>query len=142
MKRTTRTATTTIKAVLLTAAAVAGLALTTTPAQAANCSLGGGVYICEYGVTTQNLPNGTTQQFVVGTDSAVWTRWTSTSGSWSGWQSMGGRAASKIYIHDGRFPDGDPWTFWVLYHGSDGYAHENGRKHDGNWTGWRVVDDF
>ncbi|MBW5481229.1 hypothetical protein [Streptomyces bambusae] len=139
-----RTINTKIKAALLAAAAVAGLAVTATPAQALSyCNAGGGgVYICEYGITSYSFPDGTKQQFVIGADTAVWTRWTNTSGTWSKWLSMGGKSTSKVSIHDGVRPDTDPWTFAVLYYAADGYARENYRDHNGNWSGWKVVDDF
>jgi hypothetical protein len=38
------------------------------------------------------FPNSMIQIFVIGTNGAVWTRWTLESGGWSGWTSMGGVA--------------------------------------------------
>ncbi|WP_307669025.1 hypothetical protein [Streptomyces sp. V2I9] len=97
-----------IKAAVVTVAAMAGLAVSITPAQAADiCTAGGnGKYICKYGVTKHDLPNGEDEQYFVGTDYAVWTRWT-TNGSWSRWTSMGkpdpygkASAASPIKVTD------------------------------------------
>ncbi|MFI8198464.1 hypothetical protein ACIF6K_18340 [Streptomyces sp. NPDC085942] len=97
-----------IKAAVVAVTAIAGVAVSVTPAQAADiCTAGGkGKYICKYGVTKHDLPNGEDEQFLVGTDYAVWTRWT-TNGSWSSWTSMGkpdplgkADAASSIKVTD------------------------------------------
>ncbi|MDW4918591.1 hypothetical protein [Streptomyces californicus] len=79
-----------IKAAVVAVTAIAGLAVSITPVQAADtCTAGGnGKYICKYGVTKHDLPNGEDEQFLVGTDYAVWWRIT-TNGSWSKWTSMG-----------------------------------------------------
>lgn len=87
---------------------MAGLAVAVTPAQAADtCTAGGGgKYICDYGVKNHALPNGEKEQFLVGLDYAVWTRWT-ISKQWTGWVSLGkpdpsgsARAASDINVRD------------------------------------------
>ncbi|MFH8438193.1 hypothetical protein ACH4A3_23590 [Streptomyces sp. NPDC018007] len=98
-----------IKAAVVAVATMAGLAVSITPAQAADiCTAGGkGKYICKYGVTKHELPNGEDEQFLVGTDYAVWWR-ISTNGSWSSWTSMGkpdpsgggANAASSITVTD------------------------------------------
>ncbi|WP_051702502.1 hypothetical protein [Streptomyces vinaceus] len=98
-----------IKAAVIAATAIAGLAVSITPVQAADtCTAGGnGKYICKYGVTKHDLPNGEDEQFLVGTDYAVWWRIT-TNGSWSKWTSMGkpdpaggqANAASSITVTD------------------------------------------
>ncbi|WP_371678097.1 hypothetical protein [Streptomyces sp. NBC_01276] len=94
-----------LKAVILAAAAVAGLTVAATPAQASTCEAGGGgLYICEYGVTKHALPGGEKEQFLVGTDNAMWTRFT-TAGKWSGWVSLGGPVKSKISIQERPDPD-------------------------------------
>ncbi|MFF9567741.1 hypothetical protein [Streptomyces sp. NPDC014685] len=124
-----------VRAALLVASVVAGLAVAAAPAQASECRKGGAVYICEYGVSVQKLPDGTRQEFVIGTDEAVWTRWTNTSGKWTGWVSMGGVAKSAVTITD-HWSFGDPWVFSLVVKGSDGQLWVNHRPHEGNWTGW------
>ncbi|MCB5164952.1 hypothetical protein LG634_08935 [Streptomyces bambusae] len=128
-----------LKAAVIAATAVASVAVMATPAQATNyCSLGGGVYFCDYGVTSYPLPNGTTQEFVVGTDRAVWTRWTNTNGQWSRWMSMGGKAYSKVYVHD--YETSDPWSFRAFYWDQIGEYWGSNRDHDGNWSKWTQYD--
>lgn len=122
------------KAAVLALVAVAGLAVAATPAQASSCKRGGGVYLCEYGVTSYKLPNGTKQEFVVGTDRAVWTRWTDSDGDWSGWMSMGGRAWSPARAYD--YETSDPWSFRVFYYDETGEYWGRNRDHDGNWSSW------
>ncbi|MER5807638.1 hypothetical protein ABT143_05490 [Streptomyces sp. NPDC002033] len=90
-----------IKAAVLAALAMTGLTLATVPARAADhCTAGGGgIYICEYGVTKHALPGGEKEQFLVGTDYMIWTRYT-TNGKWSGWTSLGGPAKSAVGIQE------------------------------------------
>ncbi|GLV83910.1 hypothetical protein Slala03_35990 [Streptomyces lavendulae subsp. lavendulae] len=90
-----------IKAVVLAAAAIAGLSLATAPAaQASTCEAGGGgLYICEYGVTDHALPGGHKEQFIVGTDEAMWTRH-NMDGKWSGWVYLGGVFRGRIYVQE------------------------------------------
>ncbi|MFD8850323.1 hypothetical protein [Streptomyces sp. NPDC059604] len=123
------------KAALLAAAVFAGLAVATTPAQASECKRGGGVYICEYGVSVKKLPDGTRQEFIIGTNKAVYTRWNDTSGDWTKWKSMGGSAKSGVSITD-HWSQGDPWSFHLVITQTDGQFWVNGRKRDGFWTGW------
>ncbi|MFD0356217.1 hypothetical protein ACFVHW_21130 [Streptomyces sp. NPDC127110] len=141
-KRGTAISTNRIKAGVLAAATVAGLALTTAPADAADhCKAGGGgVYICQYGVTKHKLPDGGKQQFLVGTDNAVWTRWTDSDGDWTHWSSMGGTARSEIVVID-RFSGGDPWQFSLSVEGNDGWRFVKTRHHDGSWTDWYPMPD-
>ncbi|GAA2338442.1 hypothetical protein OKJ48_09860 [Streptomyces kunmingensis] len=136
-----------LKAATIAAAAVASVAVVATPAEASNCSRGGGVYICEHGVTTYKLPNERKQEFVVGTDSAVWTRYqTNSSGKWSGWQSMGvggepvgGPVRALDYEVYGNEPS-DPWTFRVYYFTPSGDYWGRNRDHDGNWSPWHEYE--
>ncbi|MDJ0382443.1 hypothetical protein [Streptomyces sp. G-G2] len=102
------------KAVVVAVATMAGLVVAVAPAQAADtCSAGGGgQYICDYGVKNHALPNGEKEQFLVGLDYAVWTRWT-VSKKWSGWVSMGkpdpfgsASAASDIRVTDSQEQSG------------------------------------
>ncbi|MCX4549925.1 hypothetical protein OG204_17075 [Streptomyces sp. NBC_01387] len=130
-----------IRVAVLTAAVLAGLAVTAAPAQAvSHCKDSGAVYICEYGVTVQKLPDGTKQEFLVGTDSAVWTRWNNTSGKWTGWQSMGGVVSGRIVVID-RWSNGDPWKFALSVPTPDGGRWVNARNHEGVWTGWFPMPD-
>ncbi|MBD0711843.1 MULTISPECIES: hypothetical protein [unclassified Streptomyces] len=121
-----------IMALAVTAAACLGLA--TQPAQAADyCSRGGGLYICEYGFTSTTLPDGSKQEFIIGTDHAVWSRWT-LGGKWTNWSSMGGYATSPAYVYD--YDTSDPWSFNVNVYGSDNGLWTNHRYSGGTWTGW------
>ncbi|MFJ8161253.1 hypothetical protein ACIRBY_09990 [Streptomyces sp. NPDC096136] len=97
-----------IKAAVVAVATIAGMAVAVAPAQAAaSCNAGGGgLYICDYGVKDHALPGGEKEQFLVGTDYAVWTRWTINK-QWTGWVSLGmpdplgkARAASSINVTD------------------------------------------
>lgn len=126
------------KAALIAAAAVASVAVVATPAEASSCSRGGGAYICEYGVTSYKLPNGTKQEFIVGTDHAVWTRWTDSDGDWSRWQSMGGNAWSKAYAYD--YDTSDRWSFRVFYYDQSAEYWGRNRDHNGNWSPWTHYD--
>ncbi|MFB7037606.1 MULTISPECIES: hypothetical protein [unclassified Streptomyces] len=130
------------RAAVVAAAVLAGLATTAAPAQAvSHCSRSGGaVYICEYGVTVHRLPDGTKQEFLVGTDSAVWTRWNDKRGKWTGWQSMGGIVSGEIAVID-RFSGGDPWRFALSVPTPDGWRYVNIRSHEGAWSGWRPMPD-
>ncbi|MGW6863572.1 hypothetical protein [Streptomyces sp. NPDC054901] len=123
-----------IKAAILAFAAVAGLAVAAAPAQAAPCSTGGAQYICEYGVTNHALPGDQREQFLVGTDYAVWTRWT-TNGKWSGWYSLGGTVWSKISIREQT--DIGPHAIWIYAKGSNTQTWGLLRTAPGaNWSAW------
>ncbi|QKW52136.1 hypothetical protein [Streptomyces buecherae] len=119
------------KAVLVTAAAVAGLAMAASPARADVCNVGGGRVICEYGVSQYTFGNGVKQEFAIGTDYAVWTRWTNTSGKWNSWSSMGGAARSGVEIC--RLPHD---TFYISVTGTDGKLWERVRFSypEGTWS--------
>ncbi|MEU8775511.1 hypothetical protein [Streptomyces sp. NPDC048606] len=128
-----------IQAVAVAAAALASVAVVATPAEASSyCSRGGGVYFCEYGVTKHRLPDDTKQEFVIGTDRAVWTRWTDSDGDWSKWMSMGGRASSQAYVYD--YDTSDPWSFRLFYYDEKAEYWGRNRDHDGNWSGWIRYD--
>lgn len=127
------------KAVLVAAAAVAGIAVAATPAQADVCNVGGGGrIICEYGVSHYSFANGVKQEFAVGTDYGVWTRWTNTSGKWNAWSSMGGEARSGVTIcplpHD---------TFYIAITGTDGQRWQRVRYSypAGEWSQWERGSD-
>ncbi|GGT25434.1 hypothetical protein GCM10010222_79230 [Streptomyces tanashiensis] len=125
-----------LRAAVVTIAAVAGLAMAVPPtAQAASgCTSGGKAYICEFGVTTKKLPNGTKQVFLVAPDRAVWTRWTDSDGDWSHWLSMGGVAMSAVVI---TVPQASlPWQFAIHVIGGDGVGWFRERDANGNWSEW------
>ncbi|MDJ0383501.1 hypothetical protein [Streptomyces sp. G-G2] len=128
-----------MKLVALAAVAAACLGLTSQPAQAADvCSRGAGQYFCEYGVTKKTLPDGSKQEFVIGTDNAVWTRWT-LSGKWTTWSSMGGFATSGVTITKVGV---NPWEFDVcVLGGGDRQWWATHRYGNGTWSSWsRMLD--
>ncbi|MEU3313545.1 hypothetical protein ACGFY6_04485 [Streptomyces sp. NPDC048387] len=115
-----------IKAAAVAVAALAGTAMAVAPAQAADsCNAGGGgKYICDYGVKTHALPGGEREQFLVGLDYAVWTRWTDHK-QWSGWVSLGmpdpmgsARAASSINVTEDN--SGGTLRTGIYLHNSNG----------------------
>jgi hypothetical protein len=123
-----------IKAAVVTAAAVASLVVTVAPAQAAeSCKSGGQTYMCEYGITTKKLPDGTKQVFAVGLDREVHTRWTDSDGDWSDWESMGGVAMSAVALTQSRY---DPWVFSIHVIGTDGFGWFRERGENGYWSDW------
>ncbi|WP_042439873.1 hypothetical protein [Streptacidiphilus albus] len=122
-------------AVLVTA--IAGIGVAVAPAQASStyCQLQGGTYLCADGVTTTTLGNGTKEEFIVGTDNAVWTNWDDTNGNWNGWVSMGGVVESHISIYT--FGDNDPDHFAIVATGTDNnIAWDRQRSDSGSWTPW------
>jgi hypothetical protein len=128
-----------LKAAAVAAAAFASVAVVATPAQAVSyCSYGGGVYLCEYSPTAYTLPDKRIQEFVVGSDRAVWTRWTDSSGKWSKWISMGGQAYSKVYVHD--YDTTDPWSFRMFYYDQKTEYWGRNRDRNGNWSGWTFYE--
>ncbi|WP_404867404.1 hypothetical protein ACI1MP_01125 [Kitasatospora griseola] len=122
-----------LKAVVVAAAVAAGVAVSSAPAQASVCSSAGREYICEYKVATYNLPNNTKQNFVVGADYAVWTRWTDTNNVWGPWISMGGNVRSSVSFLT---PTSDPWNFLIIAMGTDNNTWGRERDHNGNWSAW------
>jgi hypothetical protein len=126
-----------IKAALVAATiALGGLGVAAAPAQAdSTCQLHGAPYDCSYTVTSEPLPNGTQQLFVVGTDHAVWTDWSLPNGSWAGWQSLGGTVESGISIWD--VSDGG-WVFSIVATGTDGNPWHRTRSADGAWSPWSL----
>ncbi|CAM5328368.1 hypothetical protein SALBM135S_02636 [Streptomyces alboniger] len=131
-----------VKAAIVAAAVVAGLAVAVTPAQASTCATeGGGVYICEYGITNHQLLRGEKEQFVVGSDYAVWTRWT-TGGKWSGWVSLGGNVRSNVEAVHAYFNAGNDMDTVLYALGTDGYQWTKARPGLGKaWTPWRKLVD-
>ncbi|MET9662835.1 hypothetical protein [Streptomyces sp. NPDC006510] len=115
----------------MAATAVAGIAVAAAPAQASVCQVRGGSIICEYGVSFYTFANGTRQEFAIGTDRAVWTRWNDTAGNWTVWTSMGVVATSGVTVeplpHD---------TFSIVVTGTDGGRWERLRYSfpEGTWS--------
>jgi hypothetical protein len=117
-------------------AAFAGVGVAAAPAQAATyCTNKGQKYFCEYGVSSTKLDNGTTEEFVVGADHAVWTNWSYPDGSWNGWVSMGGWVKSRILIS--HLQDSLS-NFTIAAIGSDGNYWFRVRSSNGAWTAWQV----
>ncbi|MEU9045962.1 MULTISPECIES: hypothetical protein [unclassified Kitasatospora] len=149
-----------IKAVAASVAALAALSVGAAPAGAAGSgasgagtgtvgsSLGvcsspvwGGNYLCgdEYGAGTATyyFRDGRQEVFVIGTDHAVWTRWTvDKSGKKSGWLSLGGVLAGPVGILATDMGFGN---FEVGAKGTDGRIWSRVRDTNGNWTGWAAV---
>ncbi|WP_434598008.1 hypothetical protein [Streptomyces sp. A5-4] len=121
-----------IKSALVAVAVLASVGVMAAPAHASECKRGGGIYICEYGVTTAKLSDGRRQEFIIGLDRAVWTRWPNSSGSWGPWISMGGLAQSKVFIQY----DLPAYDFIIHVVGNDGARWYRGHDRNGNWTNW------
>lgn len=132
-----------MKSAALAAAVIAGLAVSTAPAEAAQCRAGGGaLYICEYGVTDYQMqyPTGPKEQFLIGMDQAVWTRWT-INGTWTGWQSLGGIAKSRAVVEQEYQDHGYNHRTWLRVKGADGatWLRIRGPIADPTWTEWTKV---
>ncbi|MEV7773197.1 hypothetical protein [Kitasatospora sp. NPDC086791] len=133
-----------IKAAVAAAAAIVGVGLAAAPASAGDidttphCSNKqfGGIFLCggDYGDGgTYFFRNGTSEIFVIGTDHAVWTRWTiGDSGKLSSWTRMGGSMSSKVEIT--RQTQGGAFT--ITARGSDGRLWSRTCDQNGNWGGW------
>ncbi|MEU1122210.1 hypothetical protein ABZ371_01125 [Streptomyces sp. NPDC005899] len=131
-----------LKAAIVAAVAVAGLTVAVAPAQAGTCATeGGGVYICEYGITNHQLLRGEKEQFVVGSDYAVWTRRT-TGGTWGGWVSIGGNVRSRVEAAHAYIGTGNDIETTLLVRGTDGNQWTAMRPALGKaWTPWRKLVD-
>ncbi|MGW2250919.1 hypothetical protein ACWCXH_12035 [Kitasatospora sp. NPDC001660] len=147
-----------IKAVAASVAALAALAVGAAPASAAGTGGGGmgsggsgvgtcsskvweGKFLCggAYGdgTATYYFRDGRQEVFVIGTDHAVWTRWTTDrAGHKSGWLSMGGILAGPVGILASDMGFGN---FEIGAIGSDGHIWARARDTNGNWTGWASV---
>ncbi|MEU1423713.1 hypothetical protein [Kitasatospora sp. NPDC005751] len=134
-----------IKAAVVAAAALAGVGLGAAPASAGDIGVPGhcsdrqfgGTYLCggAYGdgVTYFGFRDGTSEIFVIGTDHAVWTRWTTnSSGKLSSWTSLGGSFTSKVEIT--RQTLGGAFT--ITARGDDNRLWSRDRDQNGNWNGW------
>ncbi|WP_143196910.1 hypothetical protein [Streptomyces sp. CB00455] len=121
----------------------AGLATSSTPAQAATCyGEGESAYICEYGITERPLPDRSLEQFVIGTDKAVWTRYTK-HGHWTAWETLNGIAQSQVFIESEYVgnPLG-PFHTTITVVGGDGKPWSRERTYFGGpWSPWaRAID--
>ena len=97
----------------------------------------GGTYYCGsqswYGINGQLF-----QVFVIGTNNAVWTRWSNTSGV-SGWVSLGGaceQAADSTSVGT----TSDPWSFSVACKNrNNGIYYFRTRSDNGSWSAWTAL---
>ncbi|MEU8927303.1 hypothetical protein AB0D10_41365 [Kitasatospora sp. NPDC048545] len=144
-----------LKAVAATVATLAALSVAATPASAATpggsgsgsngsttCSspVWGGKYLCggpyRDGTATYYFRDGRQEVFVIGTDHAVWTRWTDKSGNKSGWLSFGGTFTGPVSVLATDMGQGN---FEVGAVGTDGHIWSRVRDVNGNWTGWAAI---
>jgi hypothetical protein len=111
----------------------------------------GGTFYCDLdlgwtsGEATWTFPNKTTEKFVIGTNAAVWTAWSNTSGGWTGWTgwtSMGGVATAypPQFYFGGKFfqQAGGLWTPRLDIVGADGGVWFRQRDTEGNWSAWKA----
>ena len=139
----------------LAAAAVAMVALTASPALASPSARATplralsvcfwwspngyflGNIICEYGDNSVGFPNGTEEDFAVGTSHAVWTAWNNGQNGGGTWftQSMGGSAYSSVQVV---FQNG--WQVEIAMQDSRGITHCDfrGGTQNSGWSGWRT----
>lgn len=117
---------------------VAGITLGGAPAQAktGECDAGGGgLRLCAYPTLGRPLPGGGSEQFIIGTDSAVWTRWSDSGQDYGKWQSMGGVAKSEVFIES--HWEGQQFVSVITHLGTDGNAYSKKRPGLGQeWTAW------
>lgn len=126
-----------VLAAVAAVAACAGVGMAAAPVQAAtSCTNKSQKYFCEYGISTTKLANGTKEEFVVGSDHAVWTNWTYPDGSWNGWVSMGGWVQSRIQV-DPQQSTSDSLVFMSAL-GKDNNYWFRVRYPNGTWTDWQV----
>jgi hypothetical protein len=94
----------------------------------------GGTWYCAYGHHSFNLPDGTNQFFVIGTDYAVWTRWRK-NGVYSSWVSLGGQIRRSYSSSDFKVSScsGQPVVFVV---GTNNRWYLDVRGSNGKWSGW------
>ncbi|MEV5985288.1 hypothetical protein AB0L85_09730 [Streptomyces sp. NPDC052051] len=123
-----------LKSGVMAIAATAAIFVAAAPAEAQSCKFGGVTINCEYTIAEYKFDNGVLQQFVIGTDSAVWTRWTNEQQTtWSSWESLGGTARSGVVTQ--RSWQGDTVLIGVI--GTDGYWWSKYRNLDGSWNAWQ-----
>lgn len=92
----------------------------------------GGNVLSQYGCTEYDLPNGEQQVFGIGTDGAIWTRWSRTNGTLSSWTSLNGQGRSSVYA------GGTAWAITLSVIGTDGnwWYNNRGGTASGGWSGW------
>ncbi|MEU3408569.1 hypothetical protein ABZ766_32115 [Streptomyces sp. NPDC006670] len=133
-----------MKTAVVAAAVAAVTALGSAPAEALPagiCDLGQGVlYVCDYGLTQRHFPGGV-EQFIIGSDYAVWTRWyynDNTTNRFSDWVSLGGVARSEVFL-EGERDDGS-FIARITVIGFDGKPWQRVRPDiGGSWTAWQVA---
>ncbi|MFF7456859.1 hypothetical protein [Kitasatospora sp. NPDC008115] len=95
----------------------------------------GAKFLCGGGygdtIPVYHFDDGTTQSFFIGTDYALWTTWTTPTGSKSPTVSLGGASLSDptIVNHDGGY-------LKVRVLGTDGKDWYIERNSSGNWSPW------
>jgi hypothetical protein len=78
------------------------------------------------------------QVFVIGTNNAVFTRWSNTSGV-SGWVSLGGICAPGPYSTQ-EFPaSSNAWNFGTECIGANGHYYDRIRSTNGSWSNWQEI---
>jgi hypothetical protein len=125
--------------VAATAAPLADAAVTSRDVGICHDPWVGGDFLCgdQYGPYGENLhqfPNGTYQAFVVAPNHEVYSYWTYTNGSWSGWNSMGGWVQSAVDTNTT-----DPvWAFTIHSIGGDGnpWCRDRSDGQYGSWNDW------
>ncbi|MBD0676692.1 hypothetical protein [Streptomyces sp. CBMA156] len=146
-----------VKALAVSAAAFAALSVAAVPASAAGggggagggatpaistCSskVWGGTFLCGgaygEGAVTYYFRDGRQEVFVIGTDHAVWTRWTDKSGTKSGWLSMGGVFTGPVGISATDMGYGN---FEIAAKGTDGRTWARVRDTNGDWNRWAAL---
>ncbi|GAA1403086.1 hypothetical protein GCM10009639_47300 [Kitasatospora putterlickiae] len=137
----------------LAAAVLAGVAMTAAPATAAaapavqaepmHCvsPAWGGEYLCggEYGspgIVEYAYRDGRRQVFVIGTDHAVWTRSSSTSGKKGSWSSLGGYLTGGVGITASDMGQG---RFEIAARGTDNRLWARRHAADGSWSAWARI---
>ena len=108
----------------------------------------GGTFYCDLnlgyksGEAVWQFPNSMIQIFVIGTNGAVWTRWTLPSGGWAGWTSMGGVAIGwppKFYSGGKFIQQGNgSYTPDLTVLGADNGVWHRQRSASGNWSPWQA----
>ncbi|MFI8912816.1 hypothetical protein ACIGW4_14520 [Streptomyces sp. NPDC053513] len=124
-----------LKAGVMAVVAVATLTVATVPAaEASNCKFGGVTIDCDHPVSEHVFSDGALQRFVIGTDAAVWTRWTDPQRtSWSSWESMGAQARSGVAVKQHHTQD----SVLIGALGTDGYWWSKYRRPSGTWNAWQ-----
>lgn len=102
----------------------------------------GGTFYCD-SPSYEPMPNGYVETFVIGTNHAVWTRWSSSSGL-SSWKSLGGTCLNPLpnYIGEDTGIDwtnpSNGWNWIIECVGAGGHLFFKERVGSaaGSWTAW------